>query len=765
MKVRNTIETPKEVQLSLVSSLFDNSSTLLKGMVVHILAYAVVFHKTGDPIYLLVSLAFMVVFASRILLFRRFARADKSTLTVADIRRWEIRYVIGAASTAAVLGIGCGYSILVYEDTFVELASVAVAMASMVSIVGRNYGSRLAVNLQTFACCAPIIVGAFLANDPYKAVLSAMLIPFMLTTEAMAKSLREFLHENVVASRDMKTIADRFDTALNNMTHGLIMLDTENRIQVINRKACELLHLGERNRLKGYDLDVALRYGVRHTVVGGSLPGMIQRQLTQLMDGSLSRAVMTFSDDLVLEFSASRRPEGGVVLIFEDVTARASAERKILHMVRYDSLTGLPQRNHFAELVAERVSEQEDIAAAALLLLDVDGFRHVNDTKGYTAGDRLLVAIGQRLQQLAHGEVVGHLVGDQFIVFGTNRDGLDSLIERLRRIHADLCGTYELDGMSFRVSFSAGCMAVDPAVASMEEWQIKLDLALFESKSRGGGRLTFFAEEMDARYVERQRLQDDLRDAIENGALSVAYQPMFLPDGSRIACCEALARWIHPTKGSIPPNIFIPLAEDMGIAAHVTHLIVDTACHAAAAWPENVAVSVNLSVQDLRTDTILQVVRDALSRSGLSASRLHLEITETSLIEELATARSILEALRAMGITIAIDDFGTGFSSLSYLDSLPADVVKIDRSFVRNITGDSRRLKLLEGIVNLSRQLDLKIVIEGVESKEQLALINQHRCADLIQGYVYSTPQSAEDISNLLERTRKKGRGGRAYVA
>lgn len=763
MKARTADGAPKEVYLSFVSSLFDNRKTLFTGMVVHILTYLAVYHKTQDPIYILLSLAFAIVFANRIYWFRRFTNVDKSRWELEDIRSWELRYVLGAASTAGILGIGSGYSILAYEDTFVELACIAVTMASMVSVVGRNYGSSLAVNLQSLACCVPIIIGALFANDPYKVLLSVMLVPFMLTTQAMAKGVREFLYENVIASREMKKIAGSFDTALNNMTHGLIMLDTERRIQVINSKACQLLHLGERERLKGCDLDVALRYGVRHTFIDGSMPVLIQKQLAELVEGSLSRAVMVFSDSLVLEFSASRRPEGGVVLIFEDVTARAQAERRILHMVRFDSLTGLPQRSYFGELARERLAHSDKTESSGFLLLDVDGFKHVNDMSGHAMGDRLLVAIGNRLMEVTDSDTVGHLDGDQFVVFATTGEGREALVERMRRIHADLCGTYEIDSTTFRISFNAGCVVLEHG-AWVDEWQVKLDLALFESKSRGSGILTVFADEMDARYVERQKLKDDLREALETGGLSVAYQPMYAADGSRIVCCEALARWNHPTKGFIPPNIFIQIAEEMGVVRDVTRFMVEQACRDAALWPDGVGVSVNLSVHDLRGDGILAVVRKALAEAGLKAARLHLEITESSLVEELVAVREVLEELRRWGITIAIDDFGTGFSSLSYLDSLPADVVKIDRSFVRNIGEDARRLKLLQGIVHLSRQLDLQIIVEGVETEEQLALINKHRCADLVQGYVFAMPQPSATVIELVERTKKRGRG-RMHVA
>lgn len=757
MKAQSRKTVPADVYLSLVTSLFGNRQTLFTGMLVHILTYLVVYHKTEDPVFIMLAVAFVVVFANRIFLFARFSRAQKSAWTVQDIRHWEMRYVLGGAATAAILGIGCGYSILQFEDTFVELACVAVTMASMVSVVGRNYGSRLAVNLQSLACCVPIIVGAAFSQDPYKVLLSIMLIPFVLTTQAMAKGVREFLYENVIASREMKKLVVSFDTALNNMTHGLLMLDPQNRIEVINRKACELLNLGDQARLKNCDLDVVLRYGVRHTFVDGSMPNLIQRQLAQLMDGTTSRAIMQFSEDLVMEFSASRRPEGGVVLIFEDVSARVRADRRILHMARFDSLTGLPQRGYFAELVLEQVAARSKSGVVGFMVLDIDEFKHVNDMKGHVTGDRLLAAIANRLLTLAAGSAtVGHLAGDQFALFFPNDDRREDLEQKMRDMHAAITGCYEVDGTPFSVTFCAGAVLIESSELRMEEWQIKADLAVFESKSRGKGNLTVFAQEMDARYIERQRLKTDLKAAVDAGALEVVYQPMFVLDGSRIACCEALSRWTHPEKGAIPPNIFIQIAEEMGIVADITRFMIRSACRDCATWPDTIGVSVNLSVMDLRNDDIVKTVLDALAESGLAPTRLHLEVTESSLIEELSAVRAILEKLRTYGITIAIDDFGTGFSSLSYLDSLPVDHVKIDRSFVRDIGEDAKRFKLLRGIVNLSRQLDLGIVVEGVETREQLALLAKYNCADLIQGYVFSMPIASNAVADLAEQAEKK---------
>ncbi|MBP1848969.1 putative bifunctional diguanylate cyclase/phosphodiesterase [Rhizobium halophytocola] len=758
MKVWSDHALPPEVRQSLVGSLFANRATLLTGVLVHVFVYLVVFHKTADPFFIALCFAILAIFLYRAQVFLRFGRADKPASTAADAWRWERRYLVGATLTAATLGIGCGYAVYGYADSFVELACISVTLASMVSIVGRNYGSERAVDLQCLACCLPIIVGALGSGDLYMILLSLLLLPFILTTRLMAAAARDFLAENVIASRQMKKMVDSFDTALNNMTHGLIMLDPDSRIQVINRKACHLLRLGDRNRLQGCALEVALEFGARDAAGPEPLSHVLLDQIRSLGGGAQDRVQMHISDELILEFSANRRPEGGVVLIFEDVTARITAERRVLDMVRYDSLTGLPLRDHFIELVGDRMGDPDGEAAAGLMLLDVDGFRHVNDLKGHLTGDELLIAIARRLKSVLPSAPVARLVGDQFVVFLLDPGGADGLTARMEDLRVALGQDYDLPGSMVRVKFSAGGLvgAEDDDRLLQQEWRRRLDLALFESKARGGNSLTMFTCDIDARYVERQRLEDDLRQAVAEGALTIVYQPVYTADGTRIDRCEALARWHHPVKGHIAPNIFIPIAEEIGIISDVTRVVMEQACRDCMTWPEPVSVSVNLSSQDLRDERIVEVIRNALASSGLSASRLHVEITETSLMEEIATARAVLDRLQEDGLTIAIDDFGTGFSSLSYLDRLPAQVVKIDRSFVLDIANQPRRLQLLQGIVQLTRRLGLEIVVEGIETEDQLALVNKHKCADFVQGFVYSTPIQGDRIADLVEQARRK---------
>ncbi|WP_310296913.1 EAL domain-containing protein [Rhizobium sp. BE258] len=761
MKPHNPNRVPKDVYLSFVSSLFGNRMTLVAGVVVHAVAFAAVAAKADAPLYYLLALAFLIIFAGRMFSFRQFDKLDKQLLTRADIERWETIYVAGATSTAAILGIGSGYAIFILKEPFAELACIAVTMASMVSVVGRNYGSQRAIDLQTLACCLPMIVCSLMALDFYRAILSAFLIPFGLTTRAMANGVREFLYENVIAHRQISLIADRFDTALNNMPHGLVMVDPGNRIQVINRKACELLKIGDPDRLKDRDLGAVLRYGARYSFMDSSQPDLILRQLSQVAEGSMSRVLIHLPEDLSLEFSAKRRVDGGAVLIFEDVSSRVKAEQKILHMVRFDALSGLPNREYFGQLVQDYLGRHpRRKGPLGFMVIDIDEFKHVNDMRGHITGDKLLCAIAERVKEKAGSAIVGRLMGDQFVIFFPHAKSRDALEGEMRGVHAAIQGHYEADEVTFLISLSAGYAVLEGNTFAMDEWSIKADLALFERKSRGRGGIAGFEHEMDGRYVEQQKLKADLRDAVTAGALNAVYQPMYKTDGTRIECAEALARWVHPERGSIPPDVFIRLAEEMGIISDITRFILLRACADCMTWPEHIAVSVNLSARDLRDNDILSLVSEALSRTGLPPARLHLEVTESCLIDEPAAVRAILAELRSRGITIAIDDFGTGFSSLSYLDTLPLDIVKIDRSFVRNIVQDTRRLKLLRGTVNLARELGLKIVVEGVETADQLAILNKQRSADLIQGYVFSQPVPSQNIgilsANLRPASRRK---------
>ncbi|OKP78876.1 hypothetical protein BTE77_09125 [Ensifer adhaerens] len=744
---------PTDVYLSSVSSLYEHRKTLVIGMLSHVVTFLLVYLKTSDPLYLACSGVIFVLWALRNLDMARFDRQDFSNADRATVRKWENRYIVGGVSVTLTCGIACGYAIAISQDSFSELATISVTLASMISLVGRNYGSERAVLLLSSSACLPIVIGLITLQDVFMLALAVLILPFILSTWMMANNVRAFLYENVMAAREIATIAGQFDTALNNMTHGLFMLDADGRVVVANERACELLALGDRTELKGWLLDDVIRRGARRMRLDPDKTKAISRQLDLLLKGKRPQVLIPVSEELHLEFSASRRDNGDTVLIFEDVTARVQAEKQILHMVRFDKLTQLPSRDYFGELVQATVSADDTAERlVGLMVLDVTEFKHVNDMRGHIVGDRLLHAIAGRLRVLAGDDaIVARLMGDEFVVFIPGGSDAIALEERMRGLHADLRDTYEAGGFTFSMTMSAGIVIASSLDLKLEDLQIKADLALSETKLRNRGGCTAFEAEMDARYVDRQKLKADLREAINARSLTLSYQPMFAPNGGRVECCEALARWTHPERGPVPPNVFIQLAEELGLVTEITRFVLDQACRDCMNWPGDVSVSVNLSVLDLRSSEIVVMVTDALRVTGLDAARLHLEVTESCLMDEPLKVQAILRELRGLGITIAIDDFGTGYSSLSYLDALPVDIIKIDRSFVRNIREDSRRFKLLRGTANLARALGLRIVVEGVETADQLQLINEHNCADLIQGFVFAAPMPASAIATLCK--------------
>ncbi len=770
MKETRASSLPTDVYLSFVNSLFGNRGTLVTGVVVHVAWCLIVFSSTDSVFYVGLALAFVANFIYRIIGFQLYDRLDRQALTYEKIAAVERAYVIGAATTATLLGIGSGYALVVLENSTVGFTCIAMTLGSMMSIVGRNYGSSYAVDTQILGCCVPIIAACVLTGEWHLAAMSLLLVPFGLTTRSMARGVREFLYENVIASREMAAIAGHFDTALKTIAHGLIMLDGNGRIDVINRQARDLLGIDARLDVKSRGLNDVLTHDA------GNVCSKMLRDIDRLTQGKLNRALLQADGGQHLEFSVSRRSDGGVVLIFEDVSARVAAEDKILHMVRFDSLTGMPSRSYFGELAAEMLERREE-PLACLVVLDVDGFKHVNDLRGHIVGDRLLSAIAAKLTSLTCDAcVAGRLIGDEFVLFLTG-DDRQMLEKKVGELHAQLQGGYQIGELRLPVLVNGGCVIASADEFSMENWQIRADLALNDAKAKGNGSLTTFRPEMDARYVEEQKLRADLRQAIDERSLYVVYQPMYRPDGSEIECFEALVRWKHPEKGMVGPNIFIPMAEEMGLVTSITRFVIERACRECAAWPSGVPVSVNLSVHDLQNTEIVGFVSEMLLRYGLTPSRLHLEVTESCFMNDPVAVGAILNLFRQKGVTIAIDDFGTGFSSLSYLNSLPLDIIKIDRAFVRDIGTDQRRLKLLRGIVHLSRELELKIVIEGVETPEQLEIIIKHDIADLVQGYIFSPPVPADAIAELGAKTilpsksaagarrKAKGQGTRSLSA
>jgi predicted signal transduction protein with EAL and GGDEF domain len=311
---------------------------------------------------------------------------------------------------------------------------------------------------------------------------------------------------------------------------------------------------------------------------------------------------------------------------------------------------------------------------------------------------------------------------------------------------------FDLLGEHVGVSVSIGAVSTEQHEDDLSILMTKADLALYKAKAQGKAQSQLFHEDMDVEYHYRQRLKAELRQAVAEGALSLAYQPVIDLKTRRVVGCEALARWHHPELGTIPPSVFIPIAEESGLVSDISRWVLMTATAECQNWPDDVRVAVNISAKDLRSGDVAQMVGTALANSGLQPHRLEIEVTETAVIEEREAANLIFRTLAAQGIGIALDDFGTGYSSLSYLQALPFTKLKIDRSFVIDVVNNERALKLLTNVARLGKDIGLTVTVEGVETEEQLALISAHSDVDQIQGYLFGVPLPRRDVFELIVR-------------
>jgi diguanylate cyclase (GGDEF)-like protein/PAS domain S-box-containing protein len=433
----------------------------------------------------------------------------------------------------------------------------------------------------------------------------------------------------------------------------------------------------------------------------------------------------------------------------EDVTDRTRAEQQVAHMARHDSLTDLPNRAAFNEQLAAAF-KQPPHAAFAVLCVDLDRFKEVNDVFGHSLGDALLCEVGRRMQDAAEGAFLARLGGDEFTLIlteGVQPAAAEAVAERLL---ATVASEIEIGTQHLRIGMSIG-VAVYPADGKDPATLLaNADAALYRAKAEGRGSIRFFAAEMDERLRERRALQHELRSAIDRGELVLYFQPQAAIGGA-ILGFEALVRWHHPTHGTIPPGTFIPLAEESGLIIALGEWILREACREAASWPRPLQIAVNLSPIQFRHGNLPALVHEVLLQSGLAPHRLELEITEGVLIGDFSRAQSILRRLKSLGVRIAMDDFGTGYSSLSYLQAFPFDKIKIDRTFIANLVNNEHSAAIVRAVIGLGRGLNLPVVAEGVETGEQLAFLKRESC-DEVQGYFIGRPAPIESYAEMVGR-------------
>jgi diguanylate cyclase (GGDEF)-like protein/PAS domain S-box-containing protein len=452
------------------------------------------------------------------------------------------------------------------------------------------------------------------------------------------------------------------------------------------------------------------------------------------------------------------RPDGAgdyLLVITEDVTDELAAYAQIHHMAQHDGLTNLPNRAYFHQRLGAAIRDSlDDGTHAAILCLDLDNFKNINDAFGHGFGDKILLTLAGRLKKcLREHDTLARLGGDEFAVVLPRVKRLEEARQAAQRLIDAVAPAFAVDGHSFSVGLSIGIAISSPEGSSAEQLLRFGDMALYEAKRNGRNRYELFRPELEAASRVRRQVEIDLRRALHRGELQMHYQPIIEKAGCRISGYEALIRWHHPTRGLIAPMDFIPLAEETGLIHELGARALNLACQEAATWTNGETIAVNLSPVQFKSTELVKTVALALEDAGLPAARLELEITESVLLANTDGNIRTLQALKALGVRISLDDFGTGYSSLSYLRSFPFDKIKIDKSFVRDMGESREAMAIIRAITGLSSSLLIEITAEGVETEEQFRQLQQEGCSHF-QGYLFGRPVAAKHRALALEERR-----------
>ncbi|HLH92746.1 MAG TPA: EAL domain-containing protein [Xanthobacteraceae bacterium] len=600
--------------------------------------------------------------------------------------------------------------------------------------------------------------------DPERALqLAAVLAQRCRTERAHAKTRRELAAAQraaqLVSTEYQRQRRDRdklFETALNNMSQGLCMFDSDANLLVCNERYVEMYDLDHAVVVPGANLRAILLHRKACGNFAGDPELYVRDLLAAVGKGDVYTQLVQSGDGRTISIVNRAMANGGWVATHEDITERTRAEEKIRHMARHDSLSGLPNRAAFRDEMEQALKRVRRGNMISVMCLDLDHFKNVNDTLGHLVGDKLLCAAAGRLKDVVREtDMIARLGGDEFAVLQTGIDRPEAAGSLAQRIITAINQPYDLDGHQVVVSTSVG-VALSPNDGNTTDQLLRnADMALYRAKSDGRSTYRYFEPEMDEQLQARRLLEIDLRNAVANGEFKLYYQPQVDAVTERITGCEALLRWTSPSRGMVPPSQFIPLAEEIGLIVPIGEWVLKQACTEAASWPESVRVAVNLSPAQFKSRSVVQSVINALAVSGLDATRLELEITESVLLHDNEATLATLHQLRSFGIKISMDDFGTGYSSLSYLRSFPFDKIKIDRSFIKDISEKGDCAAIVKAVAGLGKGLGIATTAEGVETIEQLRQVRSEGCTE-VQGYFFSAPQPAEKLRGYFEKTRTR---------